>query len=655
MTTFTFDVSVGIPGPEGWTPTLAVVADGSAREVLQVINWTGGEGTKPEIGMYCGPDGFVTDIAQASNVKGNPGAKGDDGDAGTNGWSPIFAVVTDGARRVLQVSDWAGGSGNKPTSGQYLGPTGFTGDIAQAVDVRGTPGAAGGAGSNGWTPVFAIAIDGERRVQQVIDWVGGTGAKPTTGQYVGLSGFTNDIAQAVDIRGPTLSQLSNAEIFAGTATAGKSISAAQARYASKLWGKGVLEGLSSVCMLGDSITALANTNPPTTITTSPQSYGTFSNSIVGWCNELMDAAGGVGFDIIATYAVGGAGIQAVIDTQLPLALADTSRGALVHVGVNNFGTLTEIDSIYTMISKMRVLVTALSNAKDYVVVDSIDPCNPAASSPATPVLRSYEFKAANAAIAALCNEFPNVIFNDMYQALLDPSSLTRAALPNTLNAVDGIHNLTNGAYILGYAMFANVNPRLKLTRYKTKGANLLPTWAGTGGTVTPRSGTVTGTPPVGYNCWVVTGAANVTISQVTPDRIRLTITNAGAASLVGVYLTTAAYTALTGQLAVGDTIQGAFSFMQRGAVLLTRLACAVRYNFSSLGTNAPFVAAMTQSTTNEPTVTYPQIASGGTRKTPPMVIPSGMVSVDFFITVQVGASTGAIVLDIYNPEIYKLT
>lgn len=52
-----------------------------------------------------------------------------------------------------------------------------------------------------WTPVFSVVTDGVRRVQKVVDWVGGSGAKPDIDVYVGSSGFVTDITQAVDIRG----------------------------------------------------------------------------------------------------------------------------------------------------------------------------------------------------------------------------------------------------------------------------------------------------------------------------------------------------------------------------------------------------------------------------------------------------------------------
>ena len=59
----------------------------------------------------------------------------------------------------------------------------------------------GAKGDNGWTAELAVVTDGDRRVQQVVDWFGGQGTKPDTGQYIGSGGFVTDIAQAKDIRG----------------------------------------------------------------------------------------------------------------------------------------------------------------------------------------------------------------------------------------------------------------------------------------------------------------------------------------------------------------------------------------------------------------------------------------------------------------------
>ena len=53
------------------------------------------------------------------------------------GWSPVFAVVEDGERRLLQVKDWIGGGGTKPAAGKYIGAEGFVDDSVSAVDIGG--------------------------------------------------------------------------------------------------------------------------------------------------------------------------------------------------------------------------------------------------------------------------------------------------------------------------------------------------------------------------------------------------------------------------------------------------------------------------------------------------------------------------------------
>ena len=63
-------------------------------------------------------------------------------------------------------------------------------------------GGQGSPGNNGWSPTWAIVSSGLRRVLRVVDWVGGQGTKPTTGQYIGSSGLVNSINSAIDIRGP---------------------------------------------------------------------------------------------------------------------------------------------------------------------------------------------------------------------------------------------------------------------------------------------------------------------------------------------------------------------------------------------------------------------------------------------------------------------
>lgn len=74
----------GTNGTDGWSPLLAVVADG-ARSVLQVADWSGGTGTKPDTGDYIGATGLVSDIASAINIRGAIGPEGPAGADGADG------------------------------------------------------------------------------------------------------------------------------------------------------------------------------------------------------------------------------------------------------------------------------------------------------------------------------------------------------------------------------------------------------------------------------------------------------------------------------------------------------------------------------------------------------------------------------------------
>jgi len=136
-------------GPNGWAPVPVPVPDGE-RRVLQIVDWVGGFGTKPATGGYLGPTGIVSDIAAATDIRGATGADSTvPGPQGDKGWSPVYAIVADGVRRVKQLVDYVGGTGTKPAvpANTYVGPTGYTTDISQATDERGPAGPAVSANS----------------------------------------------------------------------------------------------------------------------------------------------------------------------------------------------------------------------------------------------------------------------------------------------------------------------------------------------------------------------------------------------------------------------------------------------------------------------------------------------------------------------------
>lgn len=68
-----------------------------------------------------------------------------EGTPGLDGWSPLFAVVADGAtRQVLKLVGWTGGTGADPGHiGEYFDGTGYTAVIGSASNIRGTNGTSG--------------------------------------------------------------------------------------------------------------------------------------------------------------------------------------------------------------------------------------------------------------------------------------------------------------------------------------------------------------------------------------------------------------------------------------------------------------------------------------------------------------------------------
>ena len=80
------------------------------------------------------------------SLKGTQGNKGVDG---SDGWSPNFRVVARGKDSVLQLYDWIGGTGTKPTTTGYLSGTGVVSNIDLALDLRGTKGEIGLTGEQG--------------------------------------------------------------------------------------------------------------------------------------------------------------------------------------------------------------------------------------------------------------------------------------------------------------------------------------------------------------------------------------------------------------------------------------------------------------------------------------------------------------------------
>ena len=110
----------------------------------------------------------------AQGLQGVAGANGKDGINGTNGLSAYQVAVSNGFIGTEQ---------------QWI------------VSLKGATGATGASGANGWTPFIRTEVRGtDELVLRIIDWIGGSGTKPTLG-YLSSTGLVTNISNATNIRG----------------------------------------------------------------------------------------------------------------------------------------------------------------------------------------------------------------------------------------------------------------------------------------------------------------------------------------------------------------------------------------------------------------------------------------------------------------------
>lgn len=141
-----------------------IVDDGNTRRLTRDVleTWLVGniQGERGEQGV-AGRDGVR-------------GVNGTNGTNGTNGLSSYQLAVSNGF--VGTLTDWL-------------------------LSLKGANGAAGVNGGNGWSPVFQVETLGTGSYLKVIDWVGGTGVKPTTVGYLGNTGIVTEVTYASNIKG----------------------------------------------------------------------------------------------------------------------------------------------------------------------------------------------------------------------------------------------------------------------------------------------------------------------------------------------------------------------------------------------------------------------------------------------------------------------
>lgn len=101
-----------------------------------------------EIALDNGFSGSESDWIKS--VQGVKGDKGDTGTNGLNGYSPVYRLVQNANGIFIQITDWIGGSGTKPSTG-YLSSTGIVTNISNATSIQGSKGDIGLQGAKGDT------------------------------------------------------------------------------------------------------------------------------------------------------------------------------------------------------------------------------------------------------------------------------------------------------------------------------------------------------------------------------------------------------------------------------------------------------------------------------------------------------------------------
>lgn len=107
----------------------------------------------------------IANIKGPQGDAGTAGTNGTNGSNGDNGWTPVISIVTDSARRVMQIVDWVGGAGTKPSvTNQFVGASGIVSSAASAVDIRGPAGADGATGATGPSNLPMTSVSAARTI-----------------------------------------------------------------------------------------------------------------------------------------------------------------------------------------------------------------------------------------------------------------------------------------------------------------------------------------------------------------------------------------------------------------------------------------------------------------------------------------------------------
>lgn len=189
----------------------------SMFNIISTVIQKGDMGPQGPIGLTGpqGPSGPRGEKGEKGDTgsSGSDGSQGLQGEQGFSGWTPVFSIVPRDLDQVVQVVNWTNpnpDATDKPPFPVYIGTTGFTNDISEAINIngeqglqglQGVQGLNGTDGTNGWSPVITLREDPSTNLVYfyLSSWVGGTGASPTAIGYISTEGVTPSPVAGSDI------------------------------------------------------------------------------------------------------------------------------------------------------------------------------------------------------------------------------------------------------------------------------------------------------------------------------------------------------------------------------------------------------------------------------------------------------------------------
>jgi len=142
----------GLKGDKAWYP-LYQIEEVSDDVFIKIVDWAGGEGTKPTETGYLSSTGLVpttdtainirgyeglsaydvatangfvgTEVEWLASLKGDTGLTGETGLTGDKGYTPLLATEVDSSGVYIKVVSYINGEGTAPTELGYLGSTGL--------------------------------------------------------------------------------------------------------------------------------------------------------------------------------------------------------------------------------------------------------------------------------------------------------------------------------------------------------------------------------------------------------------------------------------------------------------------------------------------------------------------------------------------------